>query len=115
MDAAHDSRMPAAPKDSSCCRPADSNAQEHNIPTLSMTGDDADCPSTANYLCPPASAPDEPPLDTSLLVSCKTAATIIAKMRSDRDRNQIRASLGCHRDTDCNVKNTFVLELIDKR
>ena len=115
MDPAHEPRMPVASKDSSCCRPADSNAQEHNIPTFSMAEDDADCPSTANCFCPPTSAPKERPLDTGLLISCETAATIIAEMRGDGDRNRIRASLGCHGDTDCNVKNTLVLELMDER
>lgn len=115
MDAEHEPRMPATSNDSSCCRPADSNAQEHNVSTFSMTEDDADCPSTASCFCPPTSAPKERPLDTGLLISCETAATIIAEMRGDGDRNRIRASLGCHGDTDCNVKNTLVLELMDER
>ncbi|EUC41560.1 hypothetical protein COCMIDRAFT_105873 [Bipolaris oryzae ATCC 44560] len=57
----------------------------------------------------------ETPLDTGLLISCETAATIIAEMRGDGDRSRIRASLGCVGDEECNVKNTRVLELMDER
>jgi len=36
-------------------------------------------------------------------------------MRGDGDRQKIRASLGCHGDKECSVKNTLVLELMDER
>ncbi|OAG19571.1 hypothetical protein CC77DRAFT_937328, partial [Alternaria alternata] len=56
-----------------------------------------------------------PSLDSGLLISCETAASIIAEMRGDGDRQRIRASLGCHGDKECSVKNTLVLELMDER
>ncbi|XP_014559896.1 hypothetical protein COCVIDRAFT_90630 [Bipolaris victoriae FI3] len=63
----------------------------------------------------PTTITPETPIDTGLLISCETAATIIAEMRGDGDRSRIRASLGCVGDEECNVKNTRVLELMDER
>ncbi|KAJ5021078.1 hypothetical protein J3E73DRAFT_355498 [Bipolaris maydis] len=65
--------------------------------------------------CAPTPMPKETPLDTGLLISCETAATIISEMRGDADRSRIRASLGCVGDEECTVKNTRVLELMDER
>ncbi|RYN78959.1 hypothetical protein AA0117_g4202 [Alternaria alternata] len=75
----------------------------------------ADCPNTTSCFCPPSSAPQQQSLDSGLLISCETAASIIAEMRGDGDRQRIRASLGCHGDKECSVKNTLVLELMDER
>jgi hypothetical protein len=80
-----------------------------------MLQEDAECPNTASCFCAPTPMPKETPIDTGLLISCETAATIIAEMRGDGDRSQIRASLGCVGDEECNVKNTRVLELMDER
>ncbi|KAH6843932.1 hypothetical protein B0T12DRAFT_457997 [Alternaria alternata] len=71
--------------------------------------------SSFGCFCPPSSAPQQQSLDSGLLISCETAASIIAEMRGDGDRQRIRASLGCHGDKECSVKNTLVLELMDER
>ncbi|CAI9635412.1 unnamed protein product [Alternaria burnsii] len=65
--------------------------------------------SSPGYMASPQS------LDSGLLISCETAASIIAEMRGDGDTQRIRASLGCHGDKECTVKNTLVLELMDER
>jgi hypothetical protein len=77
--------------------------------------EDVDCPNTSSCFCPPTTAVKERPLDTGLLISCETAATIIAEMRGDGDKHRIRASLGCHGNKECNVKNSIVLELMSER
>ncbi|KAF1828192.1 hypothetical protein BDW02DRAFT_268201 [Decorospora gaudefroyi] len=89
---------------------ADSNAE-----TSSIGQEDADCPNTASCFCAPTTATKDRPIDTGLLISCETAATIIAEMRGDSDKHRIRASLGCQGDKECNVKNSIVLELMDER
>jgi hypothetical protein len=92
--------------------PQDANTQVFPIVHVE---EDVDCPNTSSCYCPPTSTVKERPLDTGLLISCETAATIIAEMRGDGDRHRIRASLGCHGDQECNVKNSVVLELMDER
>lgn len=105
---------PASLDQLSCCRPADGNTNDPTAPSFPMLQDDAECPNTTSCFCPPVSAPKERPLDTGLLISCETAATIIAEMRGDGDRSRIRASLGCVGEKECTVKNTRVLELMDE-
>jgi hypothetical protein len=100
---------------SSCCRPADSDTHDSSAPAFPMLQDDAECPNTASCFCAPTPTLKETPLDTGLLISCETAATIIAEMRGDGDRSRIRASLGCVGDKECSVKNSRVLELMDER
>jgi hypothetical protein len=92
--------------------PQDDNSQVFPIVHVE---EDVDCPNTSSCFCPPTTRIKERPLDTGLLISCETAATIIAEMRGDGDRHRIRASLGCHGDKECNVKNSVVLELMDER
>jgi hypothetical protein len=92
--------------------PRESNAQ---IFPIVHVEEDVDCPSTSSCFCPPTTTVTERPLDTGLLISCEAAATIIAEMRGDGDKHRIRASLGCHGDKECSVKNSVVLELMDER
>ncbi|KAF2176864.1 hypothetical protein K469DRAFT_742759 [Zopfia rhizophila CBS 207.26] len=47
-----------------------------------------------------------------LETSCETAARIIIEMGGDKDRDLVRASLGCSGRDDCNVKNTTVLQVM---
>ena len=100
---------------STCCKPAGGTGHDNSTSSFSMLQEDADCPNTASCFCAPTTMPKETPLDTGLLISCETAATIIAEMRGDGDHSRIRASLGCVGDEECNVKNTRVLELMDER
>jgi hypothetical protein len=132
----HEQNSPRDSKQPSCCRSIEpptvscsqepDNAMLDHIAPSSPDGretdgretdgrETADCPSTASCFCPPSSAPPEKSLDSGLLISCETAASIIAEMRGDGDRQRIRASLGCHGDKECSVKNTLVLELMDER
>ncbi|CAE7008188.1 hypothetical protein P3342_002810 [Pyrenophora teres f. teres] len=104
----------AGVEEQSCQRLA-SNAVFNSTAPFSILDNDTDCPNTATCFCAPTSTPKEQSLDTGLLISCETAATIIAEMRGDGDRNRIRARLGCQGDTECSVKNTLVLELMDER
>lgn len=106
--------MDASPA-STCCKPADGTGHDNSTSTFPMLQEDAECPNTASCFCAPTPMPKETPLDTGLLISCETAATIISEMRGDADRSRIRASLGCVGDEECTVKNTRVLELMDER
>jgi hypothetical protein len=92
--------------------PQDDNTQV--CPSVQLE-EDVDCPNTSGCFCPPTTTVKERPLDTGLVISCEAAATIIAEMRGDGDRHRIRASLGCHGNKECNVKNSIVLELMDER
>ncbi|KAH7382274.1 hypothetical protein BKA66DRAFT_418546, partial [Pyrenochaeta sp. MPI-SDFR-AT-0127] len=49
-----------------------------------------------------------------LEISCETAATIIAEMRGDGDKDSVRASLGCRGREGCNIKNTTVLQVMEE-
>jgi hypothetical protein len=106
---------PIEPTAASCSRETDGAMLEHITPSSPGGREDADCPNTASCFCPPPSVPQEQSLDSGLLISCETAASIIAEMRGDGDRQRIRASLGCHGDKECSVKNALVLELMDER
>lgn len=46
--------------------------------------------------------------------SCEVAAAILANMQGDGDTNRARVALGCDDPSDCTVKNTRVLELLDE-
>jgi hypothetical protein len=122
--ASHEPSVVIESENSSCRKPAETQRSKYPRTTGSATIDhssssntreDAECPNTTSCFCPPTSASQEQSPDTSLVISCETAATIISEMRGDSDRHRIRASLGCHGDQDCNVKNTLVLELMDER
>lgn len=73
-----------------------------------------DCPNTSTCFCGPTIEAETPPKDFGLEISCNTAASIIAGMRGDADREAIRASLGCVGDQDCQIKNSTVLQLMDE-
>jgi hypothetical protein len=120
----HEPGLPIALEASSFPKVADSyNETEdshsvhgnRNAQAFPIEEEDADCPNTTSCFCAPTTTIKERPLETGLLISCETAATIIAEMRGDGDRHRIRASLGCHGDKECNVKNSIVLELMDER
>lgn len=46
--------------------------------------------------------------------SCEVAATILTSMQGRWDTNRARAALGCTGPSECTVKNTRVLELLDE-
>jgi hypothetical protein len=123
-DVSHESGVVIESENSSGRKPAETQRANHPRTTgsafidhssSSNTREDADCPNTTSCFCPPTTVSQELSPDTSLVISCETAATIISEMRGDSDRHRIRASLGCHGDQDCSVKNTLVLELMDER
>ena len=67
---------------------------------------DPDC------FCPSTSAIEDGSFSPGLETSCETAARIIMEMGGDKDRDLVRASLGCSGIDDCNVKNTTVLQVM---
>jgi hypothetical protein len=46
--------------------------------------------------------------------SCEVAAAILANMQGHGDTSRARVALGCEGPSDCTVKNTRVLELLDE-
>jgi hypothetical protein len=76
--------------------------------------DDMECPNTADCFCPPTTKPQTQPSNSSLEISCERAAAIITEMRGDVDMETIRASLGCAGRTECNVRNSTVLQILDE-
>ncbi|KAF1938244.1 hypothetical protein EJ02DRAFT_425862 [Clathrospora elynae] len=95
--------------------PDDNAMHDSNAHALPTEEEDTECPNTSSCFCPPATTTRNRPMDNGLLISCEVAATIIAEMRGDEDRHQIRASLGCQGQEECNVKNFVVMELMDER
>ncbi|KAF2125093.1 hypothetical protein P153DRAFT_400586 [Dothidotthia symphoricarpi CBS 119687] len=88
-----------------------------SIPPLTPTDtvDDLGCPNTADCFCPPSLPPTNQPLSSAALeISCETAATIIAQMRGDGDRESARAALGCGRGEVCSVKNSVIMQIMDE-
>ncbi|KAJ8111219.1 hypothetical protein OPT61_g6139 [Boeremia exigua] len=87
-------------------------------PQLEATIEDPECPSTADCFCPPtATAPPSTHTTSpgSDEISCETAATIIAQMRGDGDNAAARASIGCAPGQVCNIKNSFLMQVLDER
>lgn len=74
----------------------------------------SDCPTSLDCFCAPPPQRDIPPVSAGLEISCETAAAIIAEMRGDGDRDSIRASLGCRGPAICTIKNSTVLQIMDK-
>ncbi|KAF1842799.1 uncharacterized protein K460DRAFT_387079 [Cucurbitaria berberidis CBS 394.84] len=72
------------------------------------------CPNSSSCFCAPAPSVPFYSVSSGLEISCETAATIIAEMRGDGDRDSIRASLGCGDRGDCNIKNSTVLQVMDE-
>lgn len=94
-----------------CCPPSK--------PQPEVVMEDPDCPSTADCFCPPVTpastaATSIPPMRSDE-ISCETAATIIAQMRGDGDDAAARASLGCNAGEICNIKNSFLMQIMDER
>lgn len=54
--------------------------------------------------------------DSGTHISCETAAAIIADMsgNTERNRDDIRVSLGCSGYEDCRVKNSTVMQVMDE-
>lgn len=72
------------------------------------------CPNTSDCFCPPTTAASDSTPSAGLEISCETAATIIAEMRGDRDRDAVRASLGCSAGELCNVRSATVFQIMDE-
>lgn len=70
------------------------------------------CPNDPDCFCPSAFAVEDGSFSPGLETSCETAASIIIEMGGDKDRDLVRASLGCSGSDDCNVKNTTVLQVM---
>ncbi|KAF1960731.1 hypothetical protein CC80DRAFT_544128 [Byssothecium circinans] len=70
------------------------------------------CPNDPDCFCPPISAIEDGSSSPGLETSCETAARIIIEMSGDKDRDLVRASLGCSGRGDCNVKNTTILQVM---
>ncbi|KAH7120885.1 hypothetical protein B0J11DRAFT_438128, partial [Dendryphion nanum] len=70
---------------------------------------------TSTCFCAPTTRVRDQSPNSGLEISCETAATIIADMRGDGDKERVRASLGCRKGEECNVKNTIVLQIMDER
>lgn len=77
--------------------------------------DNAECRNTSTCFCAPTTRVRDQSPNSGLEISCETAATIIADMRGDGDKERVRASLGCRKGEECNVKNTIVLQIMDER
>jgi hypothetical protein len=95
----------------------DRNKGSSNSIEARPTTEPPECPSSLSCFCPPAPAPTIGihRVNSGLEISCETAATIIAEMRGDGDRESVRASLGCIDQGDCNIKNSTVLQIMDQR
>lgn len=72
------------------------------------------CPSTDSCFCPPMPAARDVTPRSGLEISCEAAATIIAEMRGDGDREAVCASLGCGPGEVCTVKNATVLQIMNE-
>jgi hypothetical protein len=84
------------------------NASESDVDS---TGSHMPCIDPACY-CP--SEPEIQSLETSLTVMpCEEAAFILAQLRGQPDSTLVREALGCPGLSDCLVRNTAVLELMD--
>lgn len=74
----------------------------------------SECPTSMNCFCPPPLLGEHHPASSKLEMSCEAAATIIVEMRGDGDQDSVRASLGCHDQETCTVKNSTVLQVMDE-
>lgn len=72
------------------------------------------CQDALGCFCPPVPENDQYLSSPGLEISCETAATIIAEMRGDGDKDSVRASLGCRGREGCNIKNTTVLQVMEE-
>ncbi|KAF2108312.1 hypothetical protein BDV96DRAFT_263217 [Lophiotrema nucula] len=70
------------------------------------------CPNDPDCFCPSALVVEGESPSPGLETSCEIAARIIIDMGGSRDRDLVRASLGCSSRDDCSVKNTTVLQVM---
>jgi hypothetical protein len=91
------------------------NSYPHDTSQTSYDIEGEECPNSPSCFCTPVSTAIDQPTSFGLEISCETAATIIAEMRGDGDRESVRASLGCNGRTECSIKNTTVLQVMDER
>ncbi|KAL6702955.1 hypothetical protein ACN47E_000797 [Coniothyrium glycines] len=108
------------PKSQACCtspvseNPHKAQILDSNNGARTNNTEAEECPTTATCFCPPTAVLEPRSQSSGLEISCDAAATIIAGMRADADREAIRTSLGCVGDEQCRVKNSAVLQLMDE-
>ncbi|KAM5373257.1 hypothetical protein ACJZ2D_007086 [Fusarium nematophilum] len=101
--------------------PANSHLRQHSeerttCPWVGEPGDDG----SSFYMLsidPACYCPPDPPQGRPLTpngMPCLEAATILAQLRGQPDSTLARAELGCAEGTDCVVRNTDVLRLMDE-
>jgi hypothetical protein len=69
-------------------------------------------PPVSDCFCPPIPPPPDRD-DLMLEMPCESAATIIASMRRNGDKDYALSKLGCNENTQCNVKNIKVLQVME--
>ncbi|KAL5404850.1 hypothetical protein PMIN04_012501 [Paraphaeosphaeria minitans] len=74
----------------------------------------SECLTSLDCFCAPPPVSEYHPASSGLEISCEAAATVIAEMRRDGDRDSIRASLGCRGQETCTIKNSTVLQIMDE-
>ncbi|KAH8904071.1 hypothetical protein BR93DRAFT_162054 [Coniochaeta sp. PMI_546] len=74
--------------------------------SASLQGDGENFPSLAERVAACCTSGTE--------TSCEVAAAILASMQGHGDTSRARAALGCNGPSECTVKNTRVLELLDE-
>jgi len=77
------------------------------------TSDYSICPNDDECFCAPEPHSKHDHLHPATEMSCETAALILADLRRHTDLDSIRISLGCSEETECMVKTSAVLQLMD--
>jgi hypothetical protein len=102
------------PEDSSTLRDKASseNHWDWDSPSTSVEEEQLNMlPVVSDCFCPVNSTKSLLGRDNLMLeMSCETAASIIAGMRRNGDKDNARSELGCEGDRQCNVKNIKVLQ-----
>lgn len=94
---------------------SEDNYRVHGSHQTSRSREAQECPDASDCFCAPASTTNDQAVSFGLEISCETAATIIAEMRGDGDKDSVRASLGCGGLAHCSIKNSTVLQIMDER
>jgi hypothetical protein len=88
------------------------NAPPSRDAAFDILGPVSDC------FCPPDAADvardHSPGHDSTLEMSCENAARILAELQGYGDSAELRSRLGCKESTDCRVKNTKLLQVMDE-
>jgi hypothetical protein len=98
-----------------CINNLQDNSHPHDICQTSYDVEDEECPNSPSCFGAPVTTANDHHVGFGLEISCETAATIIAEMRGDGDRESVRTSLGCRGSAECSIKNTTVLQVMDER